>query len=162
MSVENFLQDSRRLLEEEDWNLMEALLFEGEGGADDVPSSNPVFNDCVRFDRNFRNEAAWFRAESAGKDPLDSIRGERSADPAIVEMIHHAAKMKNLLEAERFLDRAKWKFLDEAAGGHYFDFAFLMVYGLKLKILARHQEFNSPKGRKVFDQLKLTKMEVKQ
>ena len=59
--------------------------------------------------------------------------------------------MPDLLEAEKLLDRTSWQFLDELEQGHYYDLEFLMVYGLKLKILERHQEYATSKGREGLD-----------
>ena len=48
-----------------------------------------------------------------------------------------AYRNTSILEAEKILDQARWNFLEALSFGHYFDFDYLLVYGLKLAILAR-------------------------
>lgn len=151
MSVESFLEDCRRLLTRPDYDLMEELL----SGEDIEPdSSNSVRNAWVRFNRNFRNELTWYRAGRLNKDPQRYLRGLRFPEPFLAEQIQQASKMSNPLEAQKSLDKAKWRFLDEMESGHYYDLEFLFIYGLRLKILERHQEYHSPKGRDVFGELR--------
>jgi len=151
LSVENFLQDSERLLSQEDFFLLRDLLINSQGT---VKTNNRTYNTWADFNRRFCNEMVWFRAEEAGKDPVEYIRGERYSDSYLVDIIHQAAKKKNLLEAEEMLDRVRWQFLEELSNGQYYNFEFIICYGLKLKILERHQEFTSPKGKAILDELK--------
>jgi hypothetical protein len=51
-----------------------------------------------------------------------------------------AYRSASILEAEKILDQARWNFLDALSFGHYFDFDYLLVYGLKLKILERWEK----------------------
>lgn len=155
MSVEGFLQDCKRLLVSTDFNLVARLLGDGK---ETVHTNNTFYKAWANFDRRFRNEMTWFRAEGASKDPLDYIQGDRYNDPYLVEVIHQASKQDNLLEAEKMLDRVRWQQLEELLGGQYYNLEFIIGYGLKLKILERHQEFNSPKGRAIFDELKTMKI----
>jgi hypothetical protein len=96
---------------------------------------------------------AWFRAQRLGKDPAKDIRGVRDNDPYGRDIIHQASKSHNLMSAETLLDRAVWQFLDDLVSGHYDDLVFIFIYGLKLKILERHQQYHSPKGRSSFDEI---------
>ena len=151
LSVESFLEDCRRLLTGQDYDLMRKLLNEEDLDPD---SPNPVWNAWVRFNRNFRNELTWYRAGRLNKDPQRYLRGLRFSEPFLAEQIQQASKMGNPLEAQKSLDKARWRFLDEMESGHYYDLEFLFVYGLRLKILERHQEYHSPKGRDVFWELR--------
>lgn len=152
MSVGDFLSECRRLLREDDFALIGQLL-EGDGGA--AETGNAAARSWIRFDGDFRNELAWFRARRMNRDPVNFIRGTKADEPFLREAIRQASKMPNLLEAEKSLDRIRWQFLDDLAGGHYYDFESLMVYGLKLKILERHQAYNSPAGRGIFDETRV-------
>lgn len=161
-STASFLEDCQRFLSRGDCDLMRQLLGDGDI---DVKTGPPearlahgggphAFNAWVEFDRNFRNELAWYRAVWLSKDPLKYIHGERLLEPRLAEVIHQASRMTNLWEAEKFLDKARWLFLEELAAGHYFDIEFLFVYGLKLRILERHHEYASRKGREIFMELR--------
>lgn len=157
MTVEEFSSASHRLLSKEDYTLMEHLLNDEHL---DIETDNAVARSWIQFDRNFRNEAASFRAQRAHKDPVKSIRGTRENDPWLREVVHEAAKMSDLLEAETLLDRTRWQHLDDLARGHDYDLEFLICYGLKLKIHQRHQEYRSSKGHDVFDDMRTMELPV--
>ncbi len=157
MAVEDFLGTARRLLSEEDSALMHTLL---EGSDSDVETDNDVACSWVQFDRNFRNETAWFRAQRLHKDPAKSVQGTKENDPWLRRVVLEAAKMEDLLEAETLLDRTRWQFLEDLAAGHYYDLEFIICYGLKLEILQRHQEYKSQKGNDVFNDMQTTELPV--
>ncbi len=151
MSSEDFLQDCERLLSEQDFIIMHELLKEDTAA---LKMNNAVINSWIKFERDFRNELVKFRAHRMHKDAHDYIRGDSFGDPLIAEMIDEVSKSKNLLEAEKTLDYIKWQFLDDIVLGHYYDIESLVVYGLKLKILERHQEFYSSRGKEIFEEYK--------
>jgi hypothetical protein len=46
------------------------------------------------------------------------------------------------------IDEARWKYLDELSAWHLLDLDYLIIYGLKLKILGRYQRiFHSSEGK---------------
>ena len=97
---------------------------------------------------------ASFRAQKTNKDPLDFIRGEKSNQPDMIEIIQKAYRHENLLDGQRILDRFKWDYLTELSIGHYFDFDFLLCYALKLKILDQYRMYKTAKGSEVYERLK--------
>jgi hypothetical protein len=156
-TVEAFIQAAKRLLNDTDSRLIEQLMNDDPG---DIETDNAAAHSWVRFDRNFRNEGAWFRAQRMHKEPHTFIRGTKENDPWLRSIIHEAAKMPDPLDAEMLLDRARWQFLDGLAGGHYFDLEFLISYGLKLKILQRHQTYRSAKGNDTFNEMRAKEIPV--
>jgi len=154
MTVEDFLSETRRLLTDEDSDLIRRLLQDD----DTVETANEAARLWVRFNRNFRNEMAWFRAQRANKDPLKSVRGTKEDEPSLRDIVRGASKMPDLLEAEKLLDRTCWQFLSDLAAGHYFDLEYVIVYGLKLKILERHQVYHSPEGKAVFNDIQTAEL----
>lgn len=155
MTVESFLEECQRLLDNSDYTLMHALLTQDDP---QVGTEDPVANAWIRFNRNFRNELAWFRAGRLNKDPLPFVRGHRWPDPFLAEQIQQAARITNPWEAQKAMDKIVWRFLDELATGQYFNWEFLFVYGLKLKILQRHREYHSPAGRQALYELRTMKL----
>lgn len=169
MSVDTFIEDCHRLLSKQDAEFIEKLLArkildyaylrrlvtETKGR---ITYRNEAFQKGILFNRAFRNELAWFRAERAGKDPNEYIRGDRVPDPKIQEVIRAADREDNLLEAEMILDRFRWAFLDELESGHYYDIEFITIYGIKLSILERYQIIDSPRGEEIFEELKNLKI----
>lgn len=157
MSGEEFLLMARRLLAEDDRELVEQLLM-GDDNA--INTDNAVAISWINFNRNFRNEIAWFRAHRMHKNPLKSIRGAKENEPSLRETVHEASRMPDLLEAEKLLDRTCWQFLDDLVGGHYYDLEFLICYGLKLNILERHHQYKSLQGKEAFDEIRTMELPV--
>lgn len=152
LTIEVFREDCRRLLTEKDYALMEQLWAPDEN--DLLGIGNRVLDVWLHFDRGFRNELAWHRADHLNKDPSKYLRGPRTFGPSCVEDIQRALKMDDLREAEKILSKARWQFLDELGMGHYYDFESVFIYYLKLEILKRHQEYGSPEGRNRLREIK--------
>ena len=147
MATSEFLSSAKRLMQAEDAGLIGHLLSGQESAAE---FNNPVARSWAHFDRSFRNEIAWFRAHRLHKDPAAFIRAGKENDPWLRETVHEAGRMEDLLEGEMLLDKTRWQFLDSLSAGHQFDLEYLICYGLKLKILERHQMYRSPKGQEMF------------
>lgn len=158
LTIEGFQEDCRRLLSEKDYALAERLWAPDEN---DLPvpvpgtgTGNRVLDAWLHFDRGFRNELAWHRADHLNKDPLKYLRGARTLVSPCVDDIQRALKIDNLLQAEEILSRSRWQFLDELGMGHYYDIESVFIYYLKLEILKRHQEYGSAEGRNRLQEIK--------
>lgn len=151
LTIEGFQEDCRRLLSEKDYALAERLWAPDETG---TGTGNRVLDAWLHFDRGFRNELAWHRADHLNKDPLKYLRGARTLVSSCVDDIQRALKIDNLLQAEEILSRARWQFLDELGMGHYYDIESVFIYYLKLEILKRHQEYGSAEGRNRLQEIK--------
>ncbi|MBI5415752.1 MAG: DUF2764 family protein [Candidatus Omnitrophica bacterium] len=155
LTIEAFREDCRRLLTEKDYALMERLWAPDQTLPIPVPGTgNRVLDAWLHFDRGFRNELAWYRADHLNKDPLKYLRGARTLVSSPVEDIQRALKMDDLREAEKILSKARWQFLEELGMEHYYDFEGVFIYYLKLEILKRHQEYGSPEGRNRLQEIK--------
>src|SRR3989344_3158325 len=75
MAVEAFQEDCRRLLSEKDYALMQRLWASDD---DLSQTGDRVLDAWLAFDRAFRNELAWHRADFLNKDPLKHLRGPRA------------------------------------------------------------------------------------
>lgn len=151
LSLQDYLQECKSLLAQEDHELVERILIEDE---DQIKTSDKILNDWIDFNERLRNELVWFRAQRANVDPLLHVRQEKSNDPSILEIIQRISQEPNLLVAERFLDQIRWKFLEDLTLGQYFNMEILVVYTLKLKILARYEKIYSDKCKEQFEELK--------
>ena len=156
LTVEDFLSTAGRLLNATDAVLMAQLLADEE----DIETDNAVAQAWVRFSRNFKNEIAVLRAQQFHKDPQKVIRGTKENEPHLREAAHEASRTENLLEAQKLLDRTSWQLLDELTAGHYFDLEYLIVYGLKLKILERHEAYRSQAGQEAFARFRAMELPV--
>jgi len=117
------------------------------------------FGQWIRFNRDFRNEMAYFRAKRAGREPQKYMRGERNPEGWMGDVIAQAAKAPDPLSAERVLDAARFEYLEKLAAGQFMNFDFLLTYGLKLKMIERYQQVESAKGEEIFQDLK--KIDIK-
>ena len=151
VAVEAFQEDCRRLLSEKDYALMQRLWTPND---DLSGTGDHVLDAWLSFDRAFRNELAWHRADRLNKDPAKYLRGPRTFLPSYADDIQRALKMDNLLQAEEILSKARWQFLDELGMGHYYGLESLFIYYLKLKILQRHQEYRSTQGHNRLQEIK--------
>lgn len=168
-SVEDFLSECQRLLSEDDFTKLSSICT-ADGMNEDVVDqilaeikANPgleskTFYKLVSFLRRFHNETAHFRAARASKDPEKFMRGEYYSDPAVYSIIQEAAKYDNPLETEKALDKLCWQTFDDLTSAHFFDFETVLAYGLKIKILNKYKEIQSPQGREMLESFK--KIEV--
>lgn len=102
----------------------------------------------------------WFEREHTLRHELARMRGRRLGwgaapdlsaaqhDPELAALAGRILEIESPRAAEDALDRARWAFLDSLEFGHYFDLEALVVYWLKLRILARRAVFNKDLGRK--------------
>ncbi|MDD5477305.1 MAG: DUF2764 family protein [Candidatus Omnitrophica bacterium] len=118
----------------------------------DIDFLNTTAGGClkkwVNFEVTLRNELARVRARGKKIDPAKFIRFPDHPQFHIshVAMAAHRHSA-NVLEAEKILDQERWDFLEQLSFGHYFDFDFLLIYALKLKILERWDKAaNADKG----------------
>ena len=147
LSCEEFLSRCRLQLNKNDFDVVEGLIKNGKGNDD---NNDIVLKKWINFNHNFKNEMAFFRAKRAGKDPSDYLRGPRNGEDFFKNVIEEAAKAQNPLSTEKIFDQSRWQFLDDLQRFEYFNLAYLICYALKLSILERYENINSPKGRAIF------------
>ncbi len=133
--TEEFIDKCRGLIPEEEVNLLQNICYKD-------PSSlgSPVagtIGKLVSFEVVLRNELARARARRKKIDASKFIRLPDDFEAHISHTAMAAYRSLSILEAEKILDQARWDFLEFLSIGHYFDFDFLVVYLLKLKILVR-------------------------
>jgi hypothetical protein len=139
-SYERFMQLCEGLVGEKELALLGALPAMKE-----VPFRGAVkssLDKWFEFDRDLRNELVKIRASRKKIDPLTFLRPDDGyVEPLITHIALHAHRNPSILEGERTLDQERWNALEEIALGHIFDFDFLIVYALKLLLLARWETF---------------------
>jgi hypothetical protein len=69
------------------------------------------------------------------------------------QLAREAFGQESPLQAEELLNRARWSYLDELEVGHYFDIEKILVYALRLQILARKALFEEDKGVEMFQKV---------
>lgn len=156
VTVEEFLEAAGRLLTPGDRALVERLM----AGDDNAVTDNVAAREWIVFEHSLRNEAVAQRAKRAHKDATKYAREPNENDPWLRGVVEEASQMDDLLEGEKHLDRARWEFLDRLGAGHAFDLEAVIVYGLKLKIVQRHQDYQSPAGEEAFNGIKARELPI--
>jgi hypothetical protein len=133
---QKFLDACRDLVTAEELLLLEALLEDKELPVKDYA----LLARWVDFDTALRNELVNLRAGRKRKDPQKYIRENIYWSPEAIHAAMAAYKDISILDAEKILDLERWRYLDELCAGHFFDFEFLIIYALKLKILERWEK----------------------
>jgi len=112
--------------------------------------------EWVNFEVALRNELARIRARGKKIDPAKFIRlpdyPQFQISRVALAAQRHSAYV---LEAEKILDQERWDFLEQLSFGHYFDFDFLLIYALKLKILERRDQIEKADKPRLFNSLAL-------
>lgn len=151
LTLEFFLGECEKLMVPDDYRkIFQALSNEESKGR----LRADTYGRWVAFNRDLKNEMAYFRAKQAGKDPLKYLRGELSNDPHLAETVQRAAKAEDPLSAERVFDQARFEFLEQLAAGQVMNFEYLLTYGLKLKMMTRYARIGSSLGQELFKALK--------
>jgi hypothetical protein len=99
-----------------------------------------------------RNELVRLRAKNRGIEAEPYL----VSSPPVMDAqaaAREAFDQESPLQAEDLLNRARWRYLEELAVGHYFDMDKILVYALHLQVLARKALFDEEKGKKMFEEL---------
>jgi hypothetical protein len=99
-----------------------------------------------------RNELVRLRAKNRGRE-AEAYLVESPGVLAPQALAREAFAQDSPLQAEDTLNRGRWSYLDELEVGHYFDIEKILVYALRLQVLARKALFDTEKGRQMFDKL---------
>ncbi|HNW38806.1 MAG TPA: DUF2764 family protein [Candidatus Omnitrophota bacterium] len=135
LNLENFFARCKNLIPDQE---LEILIRSCQ---QDVYALGPQARVSLRrwgdFETTLRNELVRARAARKKIDPLKFLRLPDEPQTQISHLAAAAYRSSSILEAEQILDQARWNFLEDLSFGHYFDFDYLLIYGLKLKILER-------------------------
>ena len=100
-----------------------------------------------QWERTFRLALAGARAEKM-KKPFEGETGELSGK--MLQTVRQAVEMEDPLEAERYLTRARFDFLETLRPADAFSENMLFYYALKLKLILRIQQFDKVKGQNAY------------
>lgn len=138
-------------------------LTQVRGAAIDAPqesfsSASPTIRAWAAYERGLRNAIVRLRAARLSTEPGQYLRADESGDygdgsAQIGEAAREAMGHDSPLSAEDALNRARWLFLDELEVGHYFDLEHIVVYYLRLQILARRRRFDRDQGQAQFERI---------
>jgi hypothetical protein len=92
-----------------------------------------------------KNALVKLRAKEQGLDEKEFLR-EGGEGFGVDEIASGAVKIDSPLEAEHFLNRARWKHVEELMSGHIMNLEYLQGYFIQLQILERKESFNEDEG----------------
>lgn len=122
---------------------------------EDIPPekvSNDLLNRWISFESTLRNEIAKIRSKALQIPEEKYLRLESAFDPGALPLVHQAIETPSPHKAEIELLKIRWDFLTHHEAGHYFDLTALIIYGLKLQLLGRMQNFEEAKGQQILEQ----------
>lgn len=112
----------------------------------------PILKRWQEFETALRNELVKIRSSHRHIDPARFLRPTDFSDLYLSHLVMTSFRNPSILETEKTLDEARWRFLEELSLGHYFDLDALIVYSLKLLLLERWQKINSADKTKVLEE----------
>jgi len=151
-SLEEFLLKCEGLIPEE--KIVTLRRISSSEGALEISKTARIetLKNWLDFEINLRNELARARAGRKKLGPEEFIRQPDNPQAHIIHTALSAYRNTSILDAEKFLDQERWNFLDFLSFGHYFDFDFLLIYVLKLKILERWVRIQKADKEALFNQ----------
>lgn len=151
LSPEDFLLEAGRLLGAAEARTLEAARL---SNFDPAACASPAFNRYREWEIGLRARLALMRAAARKEDETPYARlGGETVETA--RFARSAFEAPDPLQAEEILLRARWDMLSNLEVLHFFDMEFLVVYFLKLQVLARRALLSQENGRPRFDSLKI-------
>lgn len=149
---EVFLKTAAEHLTGTDYEILESAQLEP---ADGPGTDLPTLVQWNRFERGLRNELVRVRAAGLGVDPEQYVRPDMAGrqwtdESGVATVAREAVGEESPLSGEDVLGRARWARLDDLETGHFFDIDRLVIYSLKLQLLARKRLFDREGGEKAF------------
>jgi len=144
MSSEEFIVMCNHMLSHHHASLLQYCRYDPKLSVETVDSTGSAFIDFLMLRERTLNlnlvslRAAKLNRVSTGEPPHDVPRAEAVAKAAF--------EIDDPLEAEIYIDRARWGALDEMVGNDYFGVNNVFAYLLKLNLLERRQRFETEKG----------------
>lgn len=114
---------------------------------------NELLNRWISFENTLRNELVKIRSKALQIPEEKYLRSESAFDPGARPLVHQAIDEPSPHKTEIELLKIRWNFLTHYEAGHYFDLTALIIYGLKLQLLGRIQNFEKEKGQQILEQL---------
>ncbi len=135
MTGEMFLAESGKWLPERDMD----FLLDAAAGPDPERVYCSFLMKWFDFDAGLFQEIADYRKSR-----------KKGEDTKPAGLAGRVLEQPDPLQREIFLEKNRWDFLEDLAGGHFYDVEKLTVYYLQLLILERLNKFDKDKGESRF------------
>lgn len=148
MTQEEFFECCETTISENDFKILKSASILPE----DNSESNIVLTKWNSWENSLRDELVKLRAAKKGLDADRFLSGD-AGESGVFELARDAYNAASPLEAETFLNRGRWEYLEMLESGHYFDLGRLIIYYLQLQILERKSQIDHEKGQQNFKTL---------
>ena len=147
---DHFLSLCNSFLHEKDFKTIKSISFAGNDA-----SHLHVIKSWMAWDGTLRRELASLRSAGLGRQSIiygrpDQAGQSDSADQAdmthTVKVAKEAFAISMPLDADEFIEKARWEYIESLEFGRYFDVEWLALYSLKLQILERREKFDKKAG----------------
>ncbi|MDC7218508.1 MAG: DUF2764 family protein [Spirochaetales bacterium] len=149
---EDFLEICSRTLKESDFQAVEACTIT----VDEEAELSGFAGRYRAWEIALRNALVKVRAKEQGLDEREFQR-DGGDGFGVDDIASSAIKIDSPLEAEHFLNKARWSYVDEMVSGHIMDLEFLQGYYLQLQIMERKESFQEEQGfqnyRKLYEEI---------
>jgi hypothetical protein len=149
-SFEMFLGLCEGKITDKDFFILQEVSLSAEGRYEG--SALATLEQWRRFDTALRNELVRIRAGRLQREGERYLRRDGYTEPWIARIAMAAHRNPSILQAERLLDEARWRMLDELCLGHYFDIDFLAIYAHKLLILVRWERMRTAESSQLLEE----------
>ncbi len=148
MSLEYFKELCREHLEPKDFELLEScglnpFSHQIEDDESKDPASAPFVDSWNTWEKALRLNLAKFRSQNLKRD-ISSQEEASAWDTAAIAK--NAVTMESPLEAEMYLDKARWDYIDSLEGLDHFSVNAMFAYHLKLSLMERYSKFKEDEG----------------
>jgi len=150
ISEEEFLQFAEGTMDARDYQ----ILIKSRWGLAES-TGLPFADRILSWDKELRLELAKARLLKLQFDSAPVLPNSEG-NYSLVEQARAAMALDSPLDAELFLDRLRWSFLENAGACHFFDVEALVVHYLKLQLVLRQEKFQEKLGRESFEKVYAT------
>ena len=133
------------VLDTEDWEVLASVKLH----SDEETSPNPTHAAWLAWERSLRSELARQRAQKLGVDAGPYVK-TGIVSQTVLDTARAAMADCSPEQAEGIILRAHWTYLDDLEVCHHFDLDKLVVYFLKLQVLALKHARNKEDGLRMF------------
>lgn len=133
------------LMSAQDAALLDLCVLDPGAVASGSAGSSPLIDGWLAWERILRQVLARQRGQKLGRDAAQLAEPPADALDAIA-VAKAALSMDSPLEAEFFLDRARWDAVEELQPSDYFDRDTVYGYMIKLLLLERKALFRVEEG----------------
>ncbi len=140
VSVDAFLTEAEKWLTDTDYRLLDRTNI---NRFEHIERQEPeALKEFKEFEYVLRKQISEYRRSQKQKK-------ENKLSGKISRIVSEA----NSLEAERAILKLRWGFLEEKELSYHFDLNFLIIYFLKMQLIARVASFDKEKGMRIFNEL---------